>query len=111
MTLVADQVFAAEIDSQASGEASSDYHRATLSAIPKRPHDLPPTVAGRCRELARRLELGVSAVDLIRSPLGRYYFLEINTGPAWRWIENETGQRITAAVADVLTQGCDADRS
>jgi glutathione synthase/RimK-type ligase-like ATP-grasp enzyme len=42
------------------------------------------------------------AVDLRRTPEGRYVFLEVNPAGEWRFVEERTGQPITEAMAALL---------
>jgi glutathione synthase/RimK-type ligase-like ATP-grasp enzyme len=56
------------------------------------------------RVLMRELGLVYGAIDLRRTPGGAEVFLEINPAGEWRFIEERTGQPITAAVADLLVE-------
>ena len=66
------------------------------------PVELPCEVADRCRLLVRELDLLYGAIDLVRTPDGRYVFLEINPNGQYLWIEHDTGLPISAAVATLL---------
>ena len=46
-----------------------------------------------------RLGLEYGAIDLRLKPEGRYIFLEINPAGQFLYIEQETGQKIAAALA------------
>ncbi|HEY0476224.1 MAG TPA: hypothetical protein VGD37_01800 [Kofleriaceae bacterium] len=102
VTVVGDQVFAAEIDSQRSHRTRQDWrhydHASTRHAI----HALPAEIERRCVELTRRLELCYGAIDLIVTPAGDYVFLEINPAGEHGWIEHATGLPISAAICDLL---------
>jgi hypothetical protein len=102
-TVVGSEVFAAEIHSQASRQASQDWRRFDLMNTPHKPHRLPPELARRCVALVHELGLSYGAIDLIVRPDGRYIFLEINPNGQYLWVEELTGLPISAAIADFLT--------
>lgn len=66
------------------------------------PHRLPETVASRLSALMKRLGLVYGAIDLRLTADGRYVFLEINPAGQFLYIELDTGQPITEAVAGCL---------
>jgi glutathione synthase/RimK-type ligase-like ATP-grasp enzyme len=105
ITVVGEQLFAVEIDSQASAHATTDWRRYDPSTTPYRRHELPRRVAERCLALTRALGLQYGAIDLILSPSGEYVFLEINPSGQYGWIESLTGLPITAAICDLLAAG------
>jgi hypothetical protein len=105
VTVVGQQVFAAEIHSQQTHHTRHDWRRYDLSNTPHFPHDLPPEVQERCVRLVEKLELCYGAIDLILTPDGRYVFIEINPSGQYLWIEDETGLPITAAICDLLMAG------
>ena len=69
------------------------------------PHDLPPQIVAKLRELMRRLGLVYGAIDLRLTPEGQYVFLEINPAGQFLYVERATGQPITAALAKALLEG------
>jgi glutathione synthase/RimK-type ligase-like ATP-grasp enzyme len=54
------------------------------------------------RNLVDKLGLVYAAIDMRRTPDGRYVFLEVNPSGQWLFIENLTGQRMSAALAAAL---------
>jgi glutathione synthase/RimK-type ligase-like ATP-grasp enzyme len=66
------------------------------------PVQLPEEVRDRLTDLMRRLGLVYGAIDMRRTPDGRYVFLEINPAGQWLFIEERTGQTISAALARLL---------
>ena len=102
ITVVGQDVFAAEIHSQQTHHTRHDWRRYDLSHTPHLPHALPPEVQERCVRLIERLELCYGAIDMILTPDGRYVFLEINPSGQYLWIEMETGLPISAAICDLL---------
>jgi RimK-like ATP-grasp domain len=105
ITVVGQDVFAAEIHSQQTHHTRHDWRRYDLGHTPHFPHALPPEVQERCVRLVERLELCYGAIDMILTPEGRYVFLEINPSGQYLWIEKETGLPISAAICDLLMTG------
>ena len=102
VTIIGDQVFAAAVDLR-----DLDYDvdvRMNLNAK-HIAHDLPDDVADKLRALMRRLGLVYGAIDLRLTEDGRYVFLEINPAGQFLYVEQQTGQPITAALAARLAAG------
>ena len=100
ITIIGDAIFPAEI---ISGE--TDYHvdfRMTMYSAPIRAHVLPDKVIGQLRAFMAALGLVYGAIDMRLTPDGEYVFLEVNPAGQWLFIEERTGQPITAALADHL---------
>lgn len=102
VTVVDDQVFAAEIHSQSTRRTQLDWRHYDWGHTPHRPHALPEEERARCVALCRRLGLRFGAIDLIVTPDDRYVFLEINPNGQWQWIEDEAGLPISDAVCEAL---------
>ncbi|WP_248964193.1 MvdC/MvdD family ATP grasp protein [Sphaerisporangium perillae] len=103
--VVAEKVFAAEIDSQASRTAREDWRHYDDDRVRYAAHELPGDVRRRCAELVASFGLTYGAIDLILTPEGEYVFLEINPNGAWGFVETRTGLPISDAIADWLAQG------
>lgn len=103
VTVVADQVFAAEVDSQSSRLTAQDNRRYDDNSVTYRAVELPDDVAKRCLDFTSALGLNFGAIDLIRSKDGEYIFLEVNVNGQWGFIETLTGLPISDAIADWLT--------
>ena len=102
-TVVGDQVFAAEIHSQATARTRVDWRRYDPRTR-YNPIALPAAVRRACVAVARDCGLDYSGIDLVRTPDDRYVFLEANSEPAWLWAEDETGLPITRAIAARLAR-------
>jgi glutathione synthase/RimK-type ligase-like ATP-grasp enzyme len=102
VTVVGQQVFAAEIHSQATHRTRVDWRRYDLGSTPHRVHALPADVAARCTALVADAGLTFGTIDLILTPDGRYVFLELNSAGEYGWIEDLTGLPISDAIADFL---------
>jgi hypothetical protein len=103
VTVVGDDLFASEIDFPRARPVldwRSALHRARF-----RPVKLPRDVDHKLRRLVRELGLVYAAVDLRRRPDGEHVFLEVNPCGQFLFVEERTGQPITAALADLLARG------
>ncbi|HZS09479.1 MAG TPA: ATP-dependent carboxylate-amine ligase [Blastocatellia bacterium] len=102
ITVVGEQVFAAEIHSQDSARSRHDWRHYDLYHTVHRRHELPGELAVRLVRLVERLGLCFGAIDMILTPDGRYVFLEINPNGEYGWIESLTGLPISDAICDLL---------
>lgn len=100
--IVGNRALAVRIDSQKSAESELDWRRYDLSNTPYSEYRLPPEIEHRCLELTRCLGLEFGAIDLIRTPDGRYVFLEINGNGQFLWAEDHSGVGVSAALANLL---------
>jgi glutathione synthase/RimK-type ligase-like ATP-grasp enzyme len=55
-----------------------------------------------CLRLVQGLGLEFGAIDLIRTPDGRYVFLEVNGNGQFLWAEELSGVKVSEALADLL---------
>jgi hypothetical protein len=110
VTVVGQQLFAAEIDSQTSRSTRHDWRHYDDPNVQYRVHTLPAELASRCLRLVESLGLSYGAIDLIQTPEGNYVFLEINPNGQWAWIEEMTGLPISEAIADWLASSRDSDQ-
>src|SRR5207249_3016869 len=102
VTVVANQIFAARIDSQIVESARVDWRRSDTDQLPHAPLALPEALSLRCFKLIRRLGLEFGAIDFVVDRAGRYYFLEINPNGQWAWLQDRLGFDIAGAIADWL---------
>ena len=100
VTIIGDQLFATAIRADIDGY-SVDY-RMDMAAASFAPTALPEGVVDQLRVFMKTLGLVYGAVDMRRTPDGRYVFLEVNPAGEWRFVEERTAQPITAAMADLL---------
>jgi glutathione synthase/RimK-type ligase-like ATP-grasp enzyme len=102
VTVVGDALFPAEIDTPSTSypiDFRMDMENAAITPV-----DLPAEVERGLRALMARLEIVYGAIDMRRTPAGLHYFLEVNPAGQWLFIEQRTGQAITAALAKLLVQ-------
>ena len=104
VTIVGEHVFAAAIHSQEL-PYPLDFRLFLDSGrgVPMRPTVLPDDVTAALLRLLKAAGLRYGAVDMRRTPDGRHVFLEVNPAGQWRFVEQVTGQPITAAMAGLLT--------
>jgi glutathione synthase/RimK-type ligase-like ATP-grasp enzyme len=108
VTVVGDEIFAAEIHSQKHEHTRVDFRRMTFArpgGMPEhRVHKLPASVESMIMLLMKRFGLDFACFDLILTPDGEYVFLEVNPNGQWLWVESLTQMRITAALAAFLAR-------
>ncbi len=99
--VVGSRVFASQIET-----SSTDYryveknHFRNIRAV-----ELSSELQEKCVALTKGLGLVLAGIDLRRTFDGDYVCFEVNTSPAFMFYESQTGQRIGAAVAELLFQG------
>ena len=111
VTVIGDELFVAEIDSQARASTSVDWRNWNDGGfeIPYRKTTLPADIAERCMQLVRSYHLNFSALDLILTPDGRYVFIENNPAGQFIWVEQMVPElRMTEALASCLIRGANS---
>ena len=103
VTVVGDEVFAAEILSQGRESSKVDWRATDDPNLEHRAHELPPTLAHRCRRLVSHLGLSFGAIDFALKPGGTYVFFEINPNGEWLWLEDQLGLPISDRIAAWLS--------
>jgi len=99
VTIIGDEIFAGSTDPR-KGEYPVDFRYNPTLRWEK--HLLPSNIEDALRQLMRRLVLEYGAIDLRLTPEGDYVFLEINPAGQFLWIEDQTGYKISAALATHL---------
>ncbi len=108
ITVVGEEVFAAAIHSQELAyPLDFRLFLETGPGVRMSPTELPRDVEEGLLRLLKSAGLRYGAIDMRRTPDGRHVFLEVNPAGQWRFVEEVTGQPITAALARLLT---DLDR-
>ncbi len=111
VTVVGNEVFAAAIkDPQYADQPGIvDWRRAYVDADHEtrfEAYSLPADLEAKCIALTHALGLRFGAIDIMLDKKGEYWFLEINPNGQWAFIEEDTGQLIGKAIANLLeTQG------
>ncbi len=102
VTVVGAQIFAAAVHSQDTAykvDCRIDISNARIEAV-----ELPPDIHEKLLSLMGAMGLVYGAIDMRRTPDGRYIFLEINPAGQWLFIEHYSKQPITAALASKLLE-------
>jgi MvdD family ATP-grasp ribosomal peptide maturase len=103
VTIVGNQIFSAAVDSQAMKQAESDWRKKGLALINSwQKHQLPKDLETKLLELMKYFGLNYGAIDIILTPDGQYYFLEINPVGEFFWLERHPGFKISQAIAKLL---------
>jgi len=104
VTVIAEQVFAAAIDSGSDSRQSVDWRHYPTFDLGRfySPYTLPAVEQRRCVALVQALGQCFGAIDLVLHPELGYIFLEVNPNGQWGWIEEYTGLPIASAFADLL---------
>lgn len=105
ITVIGRRVFAVEIHSQQVDTAKDDWRAAPIEDLAHVPHELPPDIEERCLAYVGSFGLVFGAIDMIVTPENEYIFLENNPSGQFGWIEAQTGEPLTAALAELLITG------
>lgn len=99
VTVVGNDVFAAEILSQGRESSKVDWRATDDPDLEHRPHVLPSSLARLCLSLVSGLGLAFGALDFALTRDGNYVFFEINPNGEWLWLEDQLGQPISDRIA------------
>ena len=103
VTVVGQDVFAAEILSQENKSSKVDWRATDDPALEHREHEVPSDVSSLCRALVQELGLRFGAIDFGLTQDGSYVFFEINPNGEWLWIETLLGYPIAERIAAWLS--------
>ena len=104
VTVVGDQVFSFEIDSQKSENAKVDWRKEGVQLVSDwKKHQLPEEIEQQLLALMDFYAHDYGAIDLIKTPQGDYYFLEVNSAGEFFWLDVLCDHAISRQVANVLT--------
>ena len=102
VTVVGNDVFAAEILSQENESSKVDWRATDDPDLKHKRHELPRDLVELCRLLVSKLGLEFGAIDLALLSNGSYVFFEINPNGEWLWIEDQLGFPISERIAQWL---------
>lgn len=104
VTVVGQDIYAFEIDSQQSEDAKVDWRKDGVNLIDKWIRtELPKDIEEKVLELLDVYHVDYGALDIIVSPEDEYYFIEINAAGEFFWLDNLTEDNlISKSIADVL---------
>jgi hypothetical protein len=87
----------------ATEQARQDWRTGYGGDLTYRPVEVPAEVAGRCRDCLTRLDLRAGVFDFSVTGDGQWWYLEVNPGGRWAWLQAETGLPLAEAIAAELT--------
>jgi glutathione synthase/RimK-type ligase-like ATP-grasp enzyme len=103
VTIVNDAVFAFSIDSQKEEGAKVDWRKEGVKLLKDwQPFNLPQEIENSLLQLMRELELYYGAIDLVCTPEGEYYFLEVNAAGEFFWLDRLCDHAISRKISEVL---------
>lgn len=105
VTIVGRRIFTAEICSQTDHDASVDWRKTSNPDLPHQHHSLPKNLENNLLHYMKCLGLIYGAIDLVLDNEGNYFFLEINPGGQWLWLDRILNFGITQSISDWLVQG------
>ena len=103
VTAVGDRVFAAAV--HAGSDASRMDWRSDYSALSYSVIEIPPPVTEKISNFMKATRLTYGAFDFVVDHDQRWWWLEVNSGGQYGWIESATGMPITSAMVDLLEKG------
>jgi glutathione synthase/RimK-type ligase-like ATP-grasp enzyme len=104
VTVVGNEIFAAEIDSQGDPRAKVDWRRTENPDLPHRRTTLAPDLIEKIKRLVKELGLQFAALDFVHTVRGEFVFLEVNPNGQWLWLDDKLDLGITNAVATWLAR-------
>jgi glutathione synthase/RimK-type ligase-like ATP-grasp enzyme len=108
VTIIGDDIFAAELHSQVHEETRYDWRHYEVE-VPMSEHQLPVEIAEQCLALTKAYGLHFSTSDLIVTPEGRYVFLEMNPNGQFLWVQERVPTlKMREAMAACLMRGSNA---
>lgn len=102
-TVVGKRVFAANILVNGDTPGGLLDWRADYNALRYEPVSLPDSVESSLLAMTDRLGLSFAAADFVVTADDQHYFIDLNPGGQWGWIQEATGLPIAAAIAAHLT--------
>lgn len=104
VTVVGQDIYTFEIDSQQSEDAKVDWRKDGVNLLQKWVQtDLPSEIENKIIRLLDVYNVDYGAIDIIVSPEDEYYFIEINAAGEFFWLDNLTEDNlISKSIADLL---------
>ncbi|UUC44335.1 MvdC/MvdD family ATP grasp protein [Flavobacterium cerinum] len=88
ITIVGDEIYAFEIDSQKLDNAKLDWRREGIELLSDwKPYELPADLRDKLLQMMDMYEVNYGAIDIIVTPDDNYYFLEINAAGEFFWLD------------------------
>lgn len=104
ITIVGDVIFSFAVDSQKLENAKVDWRREGLELLDQwEPYELPEPIKEKLLKMMDIYQINYGAVDIIVTPEGEYYFLEINSAGEFLWLDQLIDGAISSQIAKVLS--------
>jgi glutathione synthase/RimK-type ligase-like ATP-grasp enzyme len=81
----------------------NDWRKYDFDRVRHEQFDLPIQVKEKLLFFMKACKIHFGAIDMILTPAGEYYFLEVNPSGQYGWIESLTAMPISRAIAETLT--------
>jgi hypothetical protein len=105
ITMIGNEIFPVAIYSQEDPLTIDDWRKDQSGKLRYSEYNLPSDVENHCRQLLEVFDLQFGAIDMIVTPKGEHYFLEINPNGQWAWIEEITSLPLAEALVNLLVSG------
>jgi len=104
ITIVGQDIYAFEIDSQQSEDGKTDWRKDGVNLLDKwKKTEIPKEIQQKLLQLLDVYNVDYGAVDMIVSPEEDYYFIEINAAGEFFWLDNLLEDHaISKSIADLL---------
>ena len=102
ITVVGKRVFSVAIYSQEHEKSKYDWRCAPLDELRYEPYLLPNNIEKALINFNHIHGLKFSTFDFIKTPEGKFYFLECNSDGEWYWLEKATSLKISDSLTDLL---------
>lgn len=105
VVVIGESVLAFEIYSQEDDLSKIDFRGKSPLNLEHKPHDLPKSIIDKILKFVKEQGLVYSALDLVYSRDGKYYFIENNCNGQWLWLELLTKVKISDILIAKLLEG------
>jgi hypothetical protein len=103
VVVVGNKIFTAAVDSQKTDETKTDWRKRGNELTRNwAPYVLPKDIEEKILNFMEYFKLNYGAIDIILTPDNKYYFLEINPGGEFYWLDLNCNLPICEAIADSL---------
>lgn len=104
ITIVGEEIYAFEIDSQKMDNAKLDWRREGIELLEDwKPYELPADLRVKLLQMMDMYDVNYGAIDIIVTPDDEYYFLEINSAGEFFWLDRLLpDNQISDQIAKVL---------
>ncbi len=102
ITVIGNSFFPCIIYSQENEFSANDWRKVDYTVVRHQSAEISNELKEFCQKFMRDLGVIFGAFDFIENELGEFYFLECNVNGQWLWIEELTGMKISAEIANFL---------